>query len=174
MKSTVEATSYGSASARAHQHTKAPPGSFKRESGHCELERLQRSYDAALNNPRRRTVTDEANAELASWRRQAKPVSDGISLEQVLIQDGEGHSAEMVGERYGLSPHHVRRIRKRNDRHMNDGTRLTATKDTMATEPRRAEVQRMRTKSMSNRQIAFVLHCSEGTVRNDIKALNAR
>jgi transposase len=169
LKSAVDAQRYGGGSARAHPSSMPPP-----ESGHVELEALVAEYSRAFSNEGRERVVKKAVGELESWRRNAdeQPAGDGVSFDQMLIEDGEGHSAQMVAERYGLSEHHVRRIRKRNKRGVNDGMPdKPPSRCPMPVEERRQEVSRMHTKGMSNRQIGLVLECNEGTVRNDLRAV---
>jgi hypothetical protein len=134
-------------------------------------------WEQAASDDARRRVLENAKADLESYRKGTKSTVEGMNWEELLLADGAGHSPEMVGQHYKLSPHHVRRIRKRHDRGTEDGLELKpkdkqeSGTEKLAADKRRAEVVRMKATSMSNRQIAFILGCDEITIRRDVQAL---
>jgi len=134
-------------------------------------------WEQAASDDARRRVLENAKADLESYRKGTKSTVEGMNWEELILADGEGYSPEMVAQRYGISEHHVRRMRKRHDRGTEDGietnpkAKQETTTEKIAAGKRRAEVARMKAKRMSNRQIAFVLDCAETTIRRDVQAL---
>lgn len=146
-----------------HPASKAPTGD-----AHPEVDELAASYRAALSNAGRRDVLARAVATLQGWRRKRVVLTSEKSLDEIILDDGEGYSAEMVASRYGLSIGHVARIRQRAGRSAVDGTDPKAS--SLPREERRAEARRMRDKGMSSRQIARVLGVSQTLVMADLRA----
>lgn len=91
-----------------------------------------------------------------------------IGLDEMIIEDGAGFTADEVSQRYGLLPAHIRRIRLRANRDPETGATVEGVD--LGKDERRAEVHRMRGKGMSTRQIAFALRCSQALVVKDLKA----
>jgi transposase len=120
-------------------------------------------------------VYEAALDVLQSWRRHEWRESESLSLEQLVVQDGEGYSVEMVAQRYGISEPHVRRIRAKNGRRTEDGSRRDGAKAVelgkMPADRRLAEVERMKAQGVSNRAIAWKLGVDEITVRRDLRLL---
>jgi transposase len=151
------------ASRGGHPGSKPPTGD-----SHPEVDQLVADYRRALSNTGRRQILQRATVELESWRRKRVTIASEKSLEEIIIEDGQGFDAKMVAERYGLAIGHVARIRQRAGRSAIDGTDPKASN--LSREQRRAEAHRMREKGMSGRQIARVLGCDEITVRRDLRA----
>jgi hypothetical protein len=152
--------SYGS-SGGGHADSKPPTGD-----SHPEVDHLVKLYQAAWSIPARERVIGMAKQELESWRTKRKPAASEKSLDEVILEDGEGFAAEMVAQRYGLAVGHVCRIRARAGRNPQTGTSLDA--QSLPRDARRAEARRMKDKGMSNRQIGAILACDEITVRRDL------
>ncbi len=146
-----------------HPGSKPPTGD-----AHPEVEQLAADYRRALTNTGRRQVLQRATTQLQSWRRKRVVLTTEKSLEEIIIDDGEGFDAKMVAERYGLAVGHVSRIRQRAGRSAIDGTNPEAS--SLPREERRAEARRMRDRGMSSRQIARVLGVSQTLVVSDLRA----
>ncbi len=129
-------------------------------------ERLRSDYEHATTNAERQRVLDRAKAELAPGK--IASIKADVGLDEIIVEDGEGYDAQMVAERYGLNPNHVRRIRQRAERRADNGAKLDA--ERLPTDRRRAEARRMRSKGMSTRQIAAVLGVKQPTIVEDLRA----
>jgi hypothetical protein len=69
--------------------------------------------DEWTREPSERTLT-AARAELATWKkRQAPAVDVDPSLEDLVLEDGQGYAAEQVASRFGIAVSRVVRIRLR-------------------------------------------------------------
>jgi hypothetical protein len=163
LASQVSARSYGGTGG-GHPDSKPPDGVFG-----CrpEWEGLLEKYNAALSDTGREAVIRRAEKELSSWHRASSGVVAVVSIEALVIEDGEGYDAQMVAERYGLNANHVRRIRQRAERRADNGVRLDA--ERLPTDKRRLEARRMREKGMSTRQIATCLGVKQPTIVEDLR-----
>lgn len=79
---------------------------------------FRRLWDAAGSDEQRRRVIRDAERELVAWTRCDKRLADRpfVSLEQQVLEDGQGWDAAAVAGRYGISTARVLRIRLRNGR----------------------------------------------------------
>lgn len=83
-------------------------------------------------DPSQDTV-DRARAELADVKRRSAPADGGDStLEDWVVEDGEGYAVEQVARKFGLAENRVRRIRIKADRESEFGlpTRFAQHRDT--------------------------------------------
>lgn len=162
--------SYGATAnynAGSHSHPDSKPPTGDNRPAH---DAFRERYNGQPDNVGRARVIEAAEVELASWRRHTSTVEVEISVDQLVVQDGIGHDAEMVGQRYGLSASHVRRIRKRAGVRADDGT--SADEDKLPTAERRREVLRLREeKKLSVRQIAAILKVSTTLIDKDLRLL---
>lgn len=104
--------------------------------------------------------------DTAPQRRDAELDKPG-ELDALVLARGEGHPAGDVAVRFGLSEHHVRRIRRRDDRDTDTGQPLDRER-VRAGEERRRRAREMAEGGMSQRQIAFTLGCDPRQVRRDL------
>lgn len=65
-----------------------------------------------------------ARAELDAWKRSARVETDDSTLEDWVIEDGEGFAVAQVAGKFGLAEARVRRIRLRADRESEFGLPL--------------------------------------------------
>ena len=126
-----------------------------------------RLYHDCLSDDGRVAVV--ANAKKAIQTRRLSGPSEDLTLDEIVIDDGEGFDAEHVAQRYGLSAAHVRRIRTRAGRGADDGASVEAASGLTRAE-RQTEVRRLRDKNLSQRQIAARLGVSQGLVSKDLRA----
>jgi hypothetical protein len=156
-------TSNFSGTSAGHASSKPPTGE-----AHPIVEQLVEEYRRALSETDKRRVLRRAKAEVAALHRPHTTVEDVKSLDEVVIEDGVGFDPRMVAQRFGLSEHHVRRIRQRAGRIADDGTKPPD--EDLTREDRLREARRMKNNGMSTRQIAFALHVSQALVVKDLKA----
>jgi hypothetical protein len=131
-------------------------------------ERLRSDYEHATSNAERQRVLDRAKAELAPGKHAISQSIEALSLDEIIIEDGEGYDAEQVAQRFGLAVPHVRRIRQRAGRRPDNGTNPDS--ERLPREQRRSEAHRMRAKGMTQRQISRILGVSQALVAGDLKA----
>lgn len=125
---------------------------------------FRRRYDDQAGDVGRRTVWEEADAELKAWKRRTAPVQNTISEDEQILEDGEGWDPEWVGRRFDRSPAWVRRLRQRNGRHSETG--LPAASDTGDLTD---WIVNMNRGGLSQPQIAKRLGTSQATVSRTLK-----
>ena len=115
-------------------------------------------------------VLRAATAELEAWTRRTAPRIEGKPLAEILIEDGEGHEAEVVARRFGVDAAFVRRRRLAVGRDVETGKKLVVTAqddqvDVAATLHRRG---------LSQKEIALTLGISQPTVHRLLKEARFR
>jgi hypothetical protein len=150
-----------------HPHSQPPAGAFTPGAGYPERDRLAARWSHAKSDAARRAVLEAAETELASWKGSHVAV-DTLGFDELVIRDGEGYPAQMVGERFGIAEAHVRRIRYRAGRSAEDGSDPQAAN--LPREKRRREARRMKDeRGMTTRQIAVILGVSQPTIVDDLR-----
>lgn len=156
-------TSSFSDTSSTHANSRPPTGE-----AHPIVEQFIKDYQRAFSDDTKRRVLNRAKAELAAIYRPRTLVPEEKSIDEVIIEDGVGFDPRMVAERFGLSEHHVRRIRQRAGRVADDGTKPP--EEQLTRDERRREARRMKNNGMSTRQIALALHASQTLIVQDLKA----
>ncbi len=153
-----------------HAQGRAPTGAFMDDKPPQEY--LRSVYERAGEDSERERVIAMAERELESVRRKEAPdEGEGPSLADLILEDGEGYSAEQVAAHFYTSPSLVRGVRKRADRNPVDGRSLDGNKPLASVAERRAEARRLRDQeNLSVRQIAAILKVSTFTISTDLKA----
>jgi hypothetical protein len=156
-------TSSFSDSSSTHADSRPPTGE-----AHPIVEQFIKDYQRAFSDETKRRVLDRAKAELAAIYRPRTSIPDEKTIDEVIVDDGVGFDPRMVAERFGLSEHHVRRIRQRAGRVADDGTKPPD--EDLTRDERQQEARRMKNNGMSTRQIALALHVSQTLICADLKA----
>jgi hypothetical protein len=109
----------------------------------------------------RREVLRAAREELSAWKvRTAPAVSDDSTLEDWVVEDGEGFAVAQVASKFGIAETRVRRIRMRAERESEFGLPL---RFAAVASPER--IRNLAAQGCTERQIAFQVGVSKSTVR---------
>jgi DNA-directed RNA polymerase specialized sigma24 family protein len=127
---------------------------------------LARHYARASSRKRKEQLIAEAQAELDSFTRAPGEV-ETASDDTILLEDGEGFTAEEVAQRFGVSLEVVYRLRKRHHRRADDGTPIAG--NALGVKERRSAAKLLRAKGLSIRQIAAIHGVSTFTASTDLR-----
>ena len=132
--------------------------------------RYVRKWSLCRSDGQRQEVLSAAKDELAATRVRPEEARNGasISMDQVVIEDGEGLTPEEAGARFGYFPARVRRLRLKHGRDSESG--LALEDRVLALTERREQAVTMRARGLSLRQIAMHLGVSAEMVRRDLAA----
>ena len=78
-------------------------------------------YEATYSEKSRRTIVEEAGAELAAWVKREKPPTTSITEEQIVVRDFAGWTAQDAAQARKLTPKMVRDIRRKANLGTEDG-----------------------------------------------------
>ena len=114
----------------------------------------------------REAVITDAKKELDSWTRRVAPRITGKTLEELILEDGEGWDPKIVAQRYGCDANFVRRKRLAAGRGTEDGKKLLP-----APEPidRAEKARELRARGASTRTIAETLGVTQSAVMKWIR-----
>lgn len=129
-----------------------------RGEGDTPHERYLELYRAAWGPEAREKVIRAAEAEWAQWtgrdeeRRKEKRLAGSVSLEDQIIEKGEGWDPRTVGQRFNVDQAFVRRLRAKRGRGLEDGRDVQVTPEASA-----ERALELRLRGQSTRQIALTL-----------------
>lgn len=114
--------------------------------------------------PTRDTI-DMARAELDAWKRSARVETDDSSLEDWVVEDGEGFAVAQVASKFGLADARVRRIRLKADRESEFGLPLVFAHHRESAGEKDTRIRNLAGQGCTERQIAFQVGVGKSTVR---------
>lgn len=106
-----------------------------------------------------------ARAELDAWKRSVPVETDDSTLEDWVVEDGEGYAVAQVAGKFGLAESRVRRIRMRADRESEFGLPLAFAHHRESEAEKHSRIRNLADRGCTERQIAFQVGVGKSTVR---------
>lgn len=106
-----------------------------------------------------------ARAELDAWKRSVPVETDDSTLEDWVVEDGQGYAVAQVAGKFGLAESRVRRIRMRADRESEFGLPLRFAHHRESEAEKHSRIRNLADRGCTERQIAFQVGVGKSTVR---------
>jgi transposase len=120
-------------------------------------------------DPSDRTLQGARDALDAWKRRPTQDTGDDTTVEDWVLSDGEGYTAEQVARNFGIADSRVRRIRMRNNREPEFGKSTETVTRAERKDQSRVRVITLASQGMTIRQIHVVTDVPRETVRRWIR-----
>lgn len=106
-----------------------------------------------------------ARADLEAWRKSALIETDDSTLEDWVIEDGEGYAVAQVAGKFGIAEARVRRMRLKRDRETEFGLPLLFASHRESEAEKHVRIRNLAGQGCTERQIAFQVGVGKSTVR---------
>jgi hypothetical protein len=106
-----------------------------------------------------------ARADLEAWRKSALIETDDSTLEDWVVEDGEGYAVAQVAGKFGIAEARVRRIRLRASRESEFGLPTLFASHRESEAEKHVRIRNLAERGCTERQIAFQVGVGKSTVR---------